>query len=366
MTSDVLAYNYERLFGSAAAVPVGRRLLPPRLLPVPGRRDAAADPRTRRGPRPQRADRRADRHAGAGDAAVGLSDLPLRQRPLDVACSRAWPRSATRRWTSSSRRARAHGRRQPPPRAGVRASCSAASPCCCSATPSTAGGCSKATSSRGAGDDGGLGGLLHAARHRRDAPLDAPALRARAREPRSTLTRARLALLACASLTVPLVIVVRRALGEHVDLYVLVGASAAMFALVLLRMAGHRAPPRGADRPRGGAADRAGRTERCNRRSEERLGVADQELLRRRLHRSAPTARAATSSPSVAQTLGHDPAALDRRASCSSRPPRGRAAPARADRRARRRSRPGSARWSSSASPATGEEAAGATSRRSA
>ena len=45
-------------------------------------------------------------------------------------------------------------------------------------------------------------------------------------------------LLACASLTVPAVIVVRRALGEHVDLYVLVGASAAMFALVLLRMSG--------------------------------------------------------------------------------------------------------------------------------
>ena len=36
----------------------------------------------------------------------------------------------------------------------------------------------------------------------------------------------------------PAVIVVRRALGEHVDLYVLVGAAAAMFALVLLRMAG--------------------------------------------------------------------------------------------------------------------------------
>ncbi len=53
-----------------------------------------------------------------------------------------------------------------------------------------------------------------------------------------TLTRPRLALLACASFTVPAVIVVRRALGEHVDLYVLVGAAGAMFALVLLRMAG--------------------------------------------------------------------------------------------------------------------------------
>ena len=47
-----------------------------------------------------------------------------------------------------------------------------------------------------------LGRLLHAARHRGAAPVDAPALRARARGG-PTLTRARLALLACASLTVP-------------------------------------------------------------------------------------------------------------------------------------------------------------------
>jgi diguanylate cyclase len=52
------------------------------------------------------------------------------------------------------------------------------------------------------------------------------------------LTRARLALLACASLTVPLLIVLRDALNESLDLYVLVSASAVMFALVLLRMAG--------------------------------------------------------------------------------------------------------------------------------
>ncbi len=51
------------------------------------------------------------------------------------------------------------------------------------------------------------------------------------------LTRARLALLACASLTVPLVIVVREALKEPLDIFVLIGASAAIFALVLLRMA---------------------------------------------------------------------------------------------------------------------------------
>ena len=36
----------------------------------------------------------------------------------------------------------------------------------------------------------------------------------------------------------PLVIVVRRVLGEHIDLYVLIGAAAAMFSLVLMRMAG--------------------------------------------------------------------------------------------------------------------------------
>jgi diguanylate cyclase (GGDEF)-like protein/PAS domain S-box-containing protein len=57
-------------------------------------------------------------------------------------------------------------------------------------------------------------------------------------EPDGRLTRARLALLACASLTAPLVIVVREALGESLDIYVLIGASAAMFALVLMRMAG--------------------------------------------------------------------------------------------------------------------------------
>jgi diguanylate cyclase len=51
------------------------------------------------------------------------------------------------------------------------------------------------------------------------------------------LTRARLALLACASLTAPLLIVLREAMREPLDLYVLVGSSAAMFALVLARMA---------------------------------------------------------------------------------------------------------------------------------
>jgi diguanylate cyclase (GGDEF)-like protein len=52
------------------------------------------------------------------------------------------------------------------------------------------------------------------------------------------LSRVRLALLTCASLTVPLLIVLREALHESLDLYVLVGSSACMFALVLLRMAG--------------------------------------------------------------------------------------------------------------------------------
>jgi diguanylate cyclase (GGDEF)-like protein/PAS domain S-box-containing protein len=51
------------------------------------------------------------------------------------------------------------------------------------------------------------------------------------------LTRARLALLGCASLTAPLVIVVREALNEPLDLYVLVGASALLFPLVIMRLA---------------------------------------------------------------------------------------------------------------------------------
>ncbi len=52
------------------------------------------------------------------------------------------------------------------------------------------------------------------------------------------LTRARLALLACASLTAPLIVVMREALHEDLDIYALIGAAALMFGLVLLRMAG--------------------------------------------------------------------------------------------------------------------------------
>jgi diguanylate cyclase (GGDEF)-like protein/PAS domain S-box-containing protein len=52
------------------------------------------------------------------------------------------------------------------------------------------------------------------------------------------LTRPRLALLACASLTVPLVMVVRQALHEPVDIYVMIGAAGVMFALVMMRLAG--------------------------------------------------------------------------------------------------------------------------------
>ena len=52
------------------------------------------------------------------------------------------------------------------------------------------------------------------------------------------LTRSRLALLSCASFSVPLLIVVCAALHKALDLYVLVGASAFMFALALMRMAG--------------------------------------------------------------------------------------------------------------------------------
>jgi diguanylate cyclase (GGDEF)-like protein/PAS domain S-box-containing protein len=52
------------------------------------------------------------------------------------------------------------------------------------------------------------------------------------------LTRARLALLACASLTAPLVIIVREALHEPFDHFVVISAAGAMFTLVLARMAG--------------------------------------------------------------------------------------------------------------------------------
>jgi len=56
--------------------------------------------------------------------------------------------------------------------------------------------------------------------------------------PDTRLTRQRLALLGSASLTVPLVIVLRSALHQSVDLYVLIAASGIMFALVLMRLAG--------------------------------------------------------------------------------------------------------------------------------
>jgi diguanylate cyclase (GGDEF)-like protein/PAS domain S-box-containing protein len=57
-------------------------------------------------------------------------------------------------------------------------------------------------------------------------------------EPQGHLTRARMMLLGGASFTAPLLIVVRVARSDQLDLYVLVGASAAMFTLVLVRMAG--------------------------------------------------------------------------------------------------------------------------------
>ncbi len=57
-------------------------------------------------------------------------------------------------------------------------------------------------------------------------------------EPDGRLTRARMMLLAGASFTAPLLIVARVTTTDHLDLYVLVGASAAMFTLVLVRMAG--------------------------------------------------------------------------------------------------------------------------------
>jgi diguanylate cyclase (GGDEF)-like protein/PAS domain S-box-containing protein len=57
-------------------------------------------------------------------------------------------------------------------------------------------------------------------------------------EPVRRLTRGRLALLACASLIAPFVILVREALHEPLDVYVLVSASVVLFVLVIVRMAG--------------------------------------------------------------------------------------------------------------------------------
>jgi len=89
------------------------------------------------------------------------------------------------------------------------------------------------------------GGVIDAGRTTFYALLGAAALHPSIRqppeigpEPDGRLTRARLALLTCASLTALLVIVVREALGEALDIYVLVGASGIMFALVIARMVG--------------------------------------------------------------------------------------------------------------------------------
>jgi hypothetical protein len=60
----------------------------------------------------------------------------------------------------------------------------------------------------------------------------------RAPEPDERLTAGRLALLAVASLVGPAVIVVRALLGQPLDVAVLTIASAVMFSLVVVRMAG--------------------------------------------------------------------------------------------------------------------------------
>ncbi|MHB8532937.1 MAG: putative bifunctional diguanylate cyclase/phosphodiesterase [Solirubrobacteraceae bacterium] len=123
-----------------------------------------------------------------------------------------------------------------------------------------------------------------------------------------SLTRARMALLACASLSVPLLIVLRSALGEHVDLYVLLGAAAAMFSLVLMRMAGivrrHE--------------------EVTSREAALRIALTEQELEQRSEARLSSLVKNSSDvvcivgadgemryvSPSVEQMFGHDPAAL--------------------------------------------------------
>ena len=118
------------------------------------------------------------------------------------------------------------------------------------------------------------------------------------------LTRARLALLACASLTVPLLIVLRAALAEPLNLYVLVGASGLMFALVLMRMAGivRRNEELGRQMVALTEAN-------ANRRSEERLGA----LIQNSSDVICVVDRDAVigyTSPSIERGFGHSPDAL--------------------------------------------------------
>jgi diguanylate cyclase (GGDEF)-like protein/PAS domain S-box-containing protein len=123
-------------------------------------------------------------------------------------------------------------------------------------------------------------------------------------EPDGRLTRARLALLACASLTAPLLMIERVALNDPLDLYVLVGASALMFALVLLRMAG--IVRRNEELARRTVALTE---ENVHRRSEERLSalIKNSSDVICILGEDAVVHYA---SPSVQSTFGHSPDAL--------------------------------------------------------
>jgi diguanylate cyclase (GGDEF)-like protein/PAS domain S-box-containing protein len=130
-------------------------------------------------------------------------------------------------------------------------------------------------------------------------------------ESESGLTRARLALLGAASLTVPLLIVLRRALNESFDIYVLIGASSAMFSLVLIRMAGiMRRHEEVTERE---AALRVELTERVlTERSEARLG----SLIRNSsdvVCILGPDTVVQYVSPSLAKMFAHDPAELNER-----------------------------------------------------
>jgi diguanylate cyclase (GGDEF)-like protein/PAS domain S-box-containing protein len=123
-------------------------------------------------------------------------------------------------------------------------------------------------------------------------------------EPDGRLTRARLALLACASFTAPMVIVVREALHESLDIYVLIGASGVMFALVLMRMAGI------VRRNEELAAEMVALTEASvSRRSEERLS----SLIKNSSDVICIVGQDAVvhyTSPSVEQTFGYLPDVL--------------------------------------------------------
>ena len=132
-----------------------------------------------RAPRPGAADRRADRHHRAGDAAVGLPDRPLRRRTTGMSLLRrgasvAYPAMDILR----ARRRRARGRRQPPPRARLPVRARRRDRAAAHRRDLRLGAARRQATAPAARSTP-AGASSTPARRRRAAPLDAPALRAR-------------------------------------------------------------------------------------------------------------------------------------------------------------------------------------------